>query len=112
ALLTVLGFSVHDTIVVFDRIRENLKRIGSENFPHTVNESILQTVVRSINTSLTTLLVLFSLLLFGGESIRWFVVALIVGIVSGTYSSIFTASPLLVLWQEISNKRQAAKNKK
>jgi len=106
AILTVLGFSVHDTIVVFDRIRENLKRAGSENFPRAVNESILQTLVRSVRTSLTTLLVLFSLLIFGGESIRWFVVALIIGITSGTYSSIFTASPLLVLWQELSDKKK------
>lgn len=106
AILTVIGFSVHDTIVVFDRIRENLKKKGSLNFSKTVNESIMQTITRSLNTSLTTILVLIGLLLFGGESIRWFVVALIIGIVAGTYSSIFTASPLLVLWQEISNKKQ------
>lgn len=105
ALLTVIGFSVHDTIVVFDRIRENLVRIGSNNFPHVVNESINQTLVRSLNTSLTVILVLVALLLFGGESIRWFVVALLVGVVSGTYSSIFNAAPLLVLWHELSNKR-------
>lgn len=106
AILTVIGFSVHDTIVVFDRIRENLKKKGSLNFSKTVNESIMQTITRSLNTSLTTILVLIGLLLFGGESIRWFVVALLVGIISGTYSSIFNAAPLLVLWQEISNKRQ------
>ncbi len=107
AILTVIGFSVHDTIVVFDRIRENLKRMGGLNFSKTVNDSILQTIARSLNTSLTVVLVLITLLLFGGESIRWFVVALLVGIVAGTYSSIFTASPLLVLWQEISQKRKA-----
>lgn len=104
ALLTVIGFSVHDTIVVFDRIRENLIKHGSQNFANVVNESIHQTLVRSLRTSLTVILVLFSLLLFGGESIRWFIVALLIGIISGTYSSIFNASPLLVLWQELSNK--------
>lgn len=101
ALLTVIGFSVHDTIVVFDRIRENLIKTGSGNFPHVVNESILQTFNRSLNTSLTVVLVLTALLLFGGESIRWFVVALLIGITSGTYSSIFNAAPLLVLWHEL-----------
>ncbi len=100
ALLTIIGFSVHDTIVVFDRIRENLIKTGSGNFPHVVNESILQTFNRSLNTSLTVVLVLIALLLFGGESIRWFIVALLIGITSGTYSSIFNAAPLLVLWQE------------
>jgi preprotein translocase subunit SecF len=106
AILTVIGFSVHDTIVVFDRIRENLRRTGSSNFAKTVNESIIQTIGRSVNTSLTVVLVLVALLLFGGESIRWFVVALLIGIISGTYSSIFNAAPLLVLWQEISDKRR------
>lgn len=105
AILTVIGFSVHDTIVVFDRIRENLKRMGGEDFPKVVNDSILQTLDRSLNTSLTVVLVLVALLLFGGESIRWFVVALLIGIISGTYSSIFNAAPLLVLWQEILQKR-------
>lgn len=106
AILTVIGFSVHDTIVVFDRIRENLRKMGSSNFSKTVNESIIQTIGRSLNTSLTVVLVLIALLLFGGESIRWFVVALLIGIISGTYSSIFNAAPLLVLWQEISNKNK------
>ncbi len=105
ALLTIIGFSVHDTIVVFDRIRENLLRMGSANFSNVVNESILQTLVRSLRTSLTVILVLVALLLFGGESIRWFVVALLVGIISGTYSSIFNAAPLLVLWQELTTKK-------
>ena len=104
ALLTIIGFSVHDTIVVFDRIRENLLRFGSTDFSYVVNESILQTLVRSLRTSLTVILVLIALLLFGGESIRWFVVALLIGVTSGTYSSIFNASPLLVLWQELKNK--------
>ena len=100
ALLTVIGFSVHDTIVVFDRIRENLRRMVGMSFPTVVNASILQTLTRSLNTSLTVILVLFTLLLFGGESTRWFIVALLVGIISGTYSSIFNAAPLLVLWEE------------
>jgi len=110
ALLTIIGFSVHDTIVVFDRIRENLGKQSSENFASVVNDSILQTIGRSINTSVTVLFVLFALLLFGGESIRWFVVALIVGIASGTYSSIFVASPVLVVWHNWSLKR--SRNKK
>lgn len=105
AVLTVIGFSVHDTIVVFDRIRENLRRVGGENFAEVVNDSILQTLDRSLNTSLTVILVLIALLIFGGDTIRWFVVALLIGITSGTYSSIFNASPLLVVWQEILQKR-------
>ena len=100
ALLTVIGFSVHDTIVVFDRIRENLRHKIGTPFAQIVNDSILQTFVRSLNTSLTTILVLFTLLLFGGDSIMWFVFALLIGIMSGTYSSIFNASTILVAWQE------------
>lgn len=95
AILTVIGFSVHDTIVVFDRIRENLRRERLD-FETVVNHSILETIGRSINTSLTVLLTLLALFLFGGESIRYFVLALLIGIASGTYSSIFNASPLLV----------------
>lgn len=106
ALLTIIGFSVHDTIVVFDRIRENLKRMNGVPFGEVVNASIIQTLGRSVNTSLTVILVLFTLYLFGGESIRWFVVALLVGVISGTYSSIFNASPLLVVWQEWNEKRK------
>jgi len=107
AILTIIGFSVHDTIVVFDRIRENLRRMGGSDFSKTVNDSIIQTIDRSLNTSLTVVLVLVALLLFGGESVRWFVVALLIGMVSGTYSSIFNAAPLLVLWQEINDKRKS-----
>jgi preprotein translocase subunit SecF len=112
ALLTVIGFSVHDTIVVFDRIRENLQRVGGHSFAQIVNDSILQTFVRSLNTSLTAILVLFTLMLFGGESIRWFVVALLVGIASGTYSSIFNAAPLLVLWDDFDKRRKHRQLKK
>lgn len=103
ALLTVMGFSVHDTIVVFDRIRENLrqhKNIGV-NFNAIVNSSLMQTLTRSLNTSLTVLLTSLALFLLGGESIRWFVLALLIGITSGTYSSIFVASQALVFWQNI-----------
>lgn len=99
AMLTVIGFSVHDTIVVFDRIRENRARHSGEPFDRIVNHSILQTLGRSINTSFTTVLVLLALLLFGGETIRTFVLAMVIGIVSGTYSSIFNASQILVTWQ-------------
>ena len=105
ALLTIIGFSVHDTIVVFDRIRENLKRVAGVPFATLVNDSILQTLTRSLNTSITTLLVLFTLLIFGGESTKWFIVALLIGITSGTYSSIFNAAPLLVVWHEWREKR-------
>lgn len=105
AVLTVIGFSVHDTIVVFDRIRENLKRTAGVSFEKVVNESILQTLGRSLNTSLTVVLVLFTMLLFGGETIRWFVVALLIGVISGTYSSIFNAAPFLVMWEEWNRKR-------
>ena len=107
AVLTVIGFSVHDTIVVFDRIRENLAKSGAYSFSKVVNDSILQTLGRSLNTSLTVVLVLFALLIFGGESIRWFVVALLVGVISGTYSSIFNASPILVVWHDWSQKRKS-----
>jgi preprotein translocase SecF subunit len=100
AMLTVIGFSVHDTIVVFDRVRENRIRHAGEPFAAIVNHSILQTFGRSINTSLTVVLTLTALLLFGGEAIRVFVLALLLGIISGTYSSIFNASPLLVTWHE------------
>lgn len=107
ALLTVIGFSVHDTIVVFDRIRENLIKGFPGSFAEIVNHSILQTLGRSLNTSLTVVLVLLALLLFGGINLRWFVVALLVGIISGTYSSIFNAAPILVVWQEFLQKRRS-----
>jgi len=99
AVLTVIGFSVHDTIVVFDRIRENMSRRTGEPYYTVVNNSLLQTLGRSLNTSLTVLLTLAALLLFGGSSIRIFVLALLIGITSGTYSSIFNATPLAVIWE-------------
>ena len=105
ALLTVMGFSVHDTIVVFDRIRENLSKNYSRPFEDVVNDSLLETINRSLNTSFTVMLVLFTLILFGGESIMWFVAALLIGITAGTYSSIFNASQLLVVWYDFDKKR-------
>jgi preprotein translocase subunit SecF len=107
AMLTVIGFSVHDTIVVFDRIRENKARHAGESFDRIVNHSILQTLGRSISTSFTVAITLLALLLFGGAAIRTFVLALLVGIISGTYSSIFNAAPLLVVWQEWEDRRKA-----
>ncbi len=100
AMLTVIGFSVHDTIVVFDRTRENLMKRRFERFEDVVNYSVVQTLARSINTSITVMLTLFALFLFGGASIRSFVLALLIGILSGTYSSIFNASMLLVIWEK------------
>jgi preprotein translocase subunit SecF len=100
AVLTILSFSVHDSIVVFDRIRENLiNRRPGEAFEQVVNHSIVQTLPRSINTQLTTLFTLTALLLFGGDSIRNFVAILLVGLISGTYSSIFNAAQILVVWE-------------
>ena len=104
ALLVILGFSVHDTIVVFDRIRENLKRYASLDFVPLVNQSVNETLVRSVSTSFTVLLTLLALYVFGGESLRYFILALMVGIFFGTYSSIFIASPLLISWFKGLNK--------
>lgn len=106
ALLTILGFSVHDTIVIFDRIRENIMRRGMNDFAQTVDQSLNQTVGRSISTIFTVLLVMVSLFWFGGDVLKYFSLALIVGIVSGAYSSIFIASPLLVTWQEFSRRAE------
>lgn len=105
ALLTVLGFSVHDTIVVFDRIRENLKDYGNKNnFEIIVGSSVNQTVSRSINTSLTVILVLLAIFFLGGESTKYFSLALLIGVAIGTYSSIFLASPLLVTLQKFKSR--------
>lgn len=101
ATLTVAAFSVHDTIVVFDRIRENAQNRYSrkEGFEEVVNKSILQTMVRSINTQLTVFLTLLAVVLFGGDTLRHFILILMIGVFSGTYSSIFNASPILVVWE-------------
>jgi len=100
-VLTVIGFSVHDTIVIFDRIRENMIVSQRLTFEQVVNLSIMQSAARSIITSFTVVLVLLSLFLFGGETLKGFVLALLIGIISGTYSSIFNASPLLVVWRRL-----------
>jgi preprotein translocase subunit SecF len=106
ALLTILGFSVHDTIVVYDRTRENLLRSSSkEQFPDVVNKSLNETLVRSINTSLTVIITLLAIFLFGGDSIRDFSLALLVGVTFGTYSSIFIASALLVTSYNLQQKK-------
>lgn len=101
AVLTVVGFSVHDTIVVFDRIRENLIVSSRLSFEQVVNLSIMQTAARSLVTSFTVVLVLLALLLFGGDTLRGLSLALLIGIVSGAYSSIFNAAPLLVVWRRL-----------
>ena len=100
ALLTILGFSVHDTIVTFDRTRENLFKYKDKEFNEIVNLSINQTIIRSLNTSFTTLFVLLSIYIFGGDSIKNFILALMLGVIIGTYSSIFIASPLLSWWNK------------
>jgi preprotein translocase subunit SecF len=104
AVLTVIGYSVHDTIVVFDRIRENLPK-SHHDFEGTVNISLNQTLIRSLNTSLTVLLTLIAITVFGGASIRTFALALTIGIAIGTYSSIFVASPILVVWEKWTQKK-------
>src|SRR5436853_4042168 len=101
AALTVIGFSVHDTIVIFDRIRENLRQASRLSFEQNVNLSILQSLARSLNTSMTVVFVLIALFLISPQSIKGFTLALLIGIISGTYSSIFNASPLLVVWRRL-----------
>jgi len=104
AILTVLGYSVSDTIIVFDRIRENLPK-SQEDFENTVNRSVNQTLVRSINTSFSAILALLAVLFFGGSTIKDFALALIIGIFIGTYSSIFIASPVLVVWNKMTHRK-------
>jgi len=99
AILTVIGFSVQDTIVVFDRIRENIPRRRGEPYETIVNRSLLETIHRSLATQLNAIFVLVALLLFGGATMKQFVAVLLVGLLSGTYSSIFNAVPLLVVWE-------------
>ncbi|NCO05169.1 MAG: protein translocase subunit SecF [Candidatus Magasanikbacteria bacterium] len=105
ALLTILGYSVNDTIVVFDRIRENLIKKTGHKFEDMVNMGVNESFTRSVNTSVTTLIVLVAVYLFGGDSVHYFSLALIIGIIVGTYSSIFLASPLLVVWQQLAHKK-------
>jgi preprotein translocase subunit SecF len=101
ALLSILGSSVNDTIVIFDRVRENVRKYGGDNFEETVGKSIDQSLARSINTSLTLLVVLGGIFLYGGASVQYFALALFLGILFGTYSSIFIASPLLVVFYKM-----------
>jgi len=105
AVLTVLSFSVHDTVVVYDRIRESQKYFPSTSLETLANKAITETMVRSLNNSLTIIFMLLALVLLGGETIRWFAVALLVGTISGTYSSPFTAVPLLVVWDKIEKRK-------
>ncbi|MGM0500777.1 MAG: protein translocase subunit SecF [Bacillota bacterium] len=100
ALLTIVGYSINDTIVIFDRIRENMKLMHKTSFVEQANTAVVDTLPRSINTSVTTLIAVLSIYFFGGASIQTFMLALFIGMFAGTYSSIFVASPLLVTWQE------------
>lgn len=104
AVLTILSFSVHDTIVVYDRIRELSRRHGYLDFVDIVNRAVVETMGRSINNSLTIIFMLLAMYLLGGETTKWFIFALLVGTISGTYSSTFTAAPLLILWEKISRR--------
>lgn len=106
ALLTTLSFSVHDTIVVYDRIRELKKKHIGKDYKILVNTAVLETLSRSLNNSVTIIVMLAALSLLGGESIRWFSVALLIGAITGTYSSTFTAAPLLLLWDDIAARRK------
>jgi len=105
ALLTILSFSVHDTIVVYDRIRESKRKLSGIPFETLINKAINETLTRSLNNSMTIIFMLLALYLLGGETTKWFVFALLVGTVSGTYSSTFTAAPLLVLWDKMAKRR-------
>ncbi|MGD1994498.1 MAG: protein translocase subunit SecF [Anaerolineae bacterium] len=109
AILTVIGFSVQDTIVVFDRIRENIPRHSQEPFERVANRSILETIHRSLATQLNAIFVMIAIILFGGETIRPFIATMLVGMLSGTYSSIFIAVPLLVSWEKAARQRAAAR---
>jgi len=106
ALLTIIGYSINDTIVIFDRIRENMKMMHKTSFKELANQAVIDTLPRSINTSLTTLITILAIYLFGGASIKVFMLALFIGMFAGTYSSIFVASPLRVTWtHRITNKK-------
>lgn len=105
AVLTILSFSVHDTIVVYDRIRELKKHYGYLSFVDIINRAVVETMGRSLNNSLTIIFMLLSMYLLGGESIRYFILALLVGTISGTYSSTFTAAPILVFWNKLTSRK-------
>ncbi len=106
AMLTILSFSVHDTVVVYDRVRESQKLFPNIPFEDLVNKAITETLSRSLNNSLTIIFMLVALFLLGGETIKWFVLALLIGTISGTYSSTFNAAPLLVVWENLSKRRK------
>lgn len=108
AMLTILSFSVHDTIVVYDRIRESQRKVGGDIYD-LANKALSETMVRSLNNSFTIIFMLIALILMGGETIKWFAVALLVGTISGTYSSPFVAVPILVTWDEILKKIKSRK---
>jgi len=106
ALLTILSFSVHDTIVVYDRIRELKKKHAHLDLEEVVNRAVVETIGRSINNSMTIIFMLFAMYLMGGDTIKWFILALLVGTISGTYSSTFTAAPLLITWNKLFKKKK------
>ncbi len=110
ALLTILSFSVHDTIVVYDRIRELKKKHGYLDFEEIVNRAVVETMGRSINNSMTIIFMLLVMYLLGGDTTKWFIFALLIGTISGTYSSTFTAAPLIVIWDKLEHKMKARKN--
>ncbi len=109
AVLTILSFSVHDTVVVYDRIRESRKKFPGVAFEELVDKAVTETLSRSVNNSMTIILMLIALYLLGGSTTKWFVLALLVGTVSGTYSSTFTAAPLLVVWDQLKNRKKVVK---
>ena len=106
AVLTTLSFSVHDTVIVYDRIRESRRIFPETRFDHLVNKAVAETLGRSVNNSMTIIFMLLCLYLLGGETIKWFIFALLIGTISGTYSSTFTAAPLLVVWEQLKEKRR------
>lgn len=106
AVLTILSFSVHDTVVVYDRIRELTKKHSKTDFTNLVDQAVTETLTRSVNNSMTIIFMLLALYILGGQTIHWFIFALLIGTIAGTYSSTFTAAPLLVLWQEILERRK------
>ena len=106
AVLTTLSFSVHDTVVVYDRIRESIKRNSGADFKKLVNKAVNETITRSLNNSLTIIFMLLALVLLGGSTIRWFIVALLIGTIAGTYSSTFSAAPLLIVWKNLASRRK------
>jgi len=106
AVLTILSFSVHDTVVVYDQIRESIKKHPKAEFEDLVNKAVIETLTRSVNNSMTIIFMLLCLYLLGGQTIKWFTLALLIGTVAGTYSSTFTAAPLLIIWESLKNKKR------